>query len=404
MSLAPDKVNYATVTWDQLHRDARSLAMELMKLPPIRGIVAISRGGLIPAAIVARELECRLVETISVASYEGEAGTQTDPVLLKAPAAAGDGTGFVIIDDLVDSGVTAALVRSLLPKASFACLYAKPAGRAFADLIVAEVPQDTWILFPWDTAPLFVPPLARSTKVPDIAFQKAPATLPPETRVYAIGDVHGCFDALTALHRQIATDLGARPVAKSLLIHLGDYIDRGEDSFGVVERLSGEIPVPVTLRFDLMGNHEMLMLDALRGRSRRDAAMWLQNGGLETLASYGLDADTTPAEWRARVPEQHRLWLVQRDLSHAVGGYLFVHAGIRPGLPIEVQTPEDMLWIREPFLSDDEQHGAVVVHGHTPSADPVIRSNRIGIDTGAALGGRLTCLVLEDDRLGFLSA
>ncbi|GAC1347118.1 MAG: xanthine phosphoribosyltransferase [Acetobacteraceae bacterium] len=150
---------YASVTWDQLHRDARSLASMLMPLAPFTGIVAITRGGLIPAAIVARELECRLVESISVVSYDEE--EQGAPVVLKTPAAAGDGTGFLIVDDLVDSGVTARLVRQLLPRAHFACLYAKPAGKAVADSFVVEVPQDTWVLFPWDTAPLFVPPLAK---------------------------------------------------------------------------------------------------------------------------------------------------------------------------------------------------------------------------------------------------
>jgi xanthine phosphoribosyltransferase len=153
---------YATVTWDQLHRDARSLASALMPLGPFRGIVAITRGGLIPAAIIARELECRLIESISVATYEGEAQV-SKPVVLKPAAAAGAGKGFVIIDDLVDSGVTARAVRELLPRAHFACLYAKPAGRPVADTFIAEVPQDTWILFPWDTAPLFVPPLARKS-------------------------------------------------------------------------------------------------------------------------------------------------------------------------------------------------------------------------------------------------
>ncbi len=152
---------YATVTWDQLHRDARALATRLMPLGPFRGIVAIARGGLIPAAIIARELECRLVETVSVAAYAGEAGTGGVPVVLKSPAAAGDGEGFLIVDDLVDTGETARLVREMLPRAHFACLYAKPAGRPVADSFVAEVSQETWILFPWDTAPLFVPPLAR---------------------------------------------------------------------------------------------------------------------------------------------------------------------------------------------------------------------------------------------------
>jgi xanthine phosphoribosyltransferase len=153
-------VSYATVTWDQLHRDARLLAETLMPQGPWKGIVAITRGGLIPAAIIARELDCRLVETISVVTYDEE--KQGHPEVLKHPAAAGEGEGFLIIDDLVDSGVTAQLVRRMLPKAHFACLYAKPSGRPCADSFVVEVPQETWILFPWDTAPLFVPPLARS--------------------------------------------------------------------------------------------------------------------------------------------------------------------------------------------------------------------------------------------------
>ncbi len=150
---------YATVTWDQLHRDARSLAATLIPLGPWRGIVAVSRGGLIPAAIIARELECRLVESVSVVAYDDEA--RNEPVVLKPPSAAGNGEGFIVVDDLVDSGVTAKVVRSLLPKAHFACLYAKPEGRPLADSWVADVPQDTWILFPWDTAPLFVPPIGR---------------------------------------------------------------------------------------------------------------------------------------------------------------------------------------------------------------------------------------------------
>jgi xanthine phosphoribosyltransferase len=154
-------VTYATVTWDQLHRDARTLAATLMPRGPFKGIVAVTRGGLIPAAIVARELECRLIETISVVTYAADAGTQGTATVLKPPSAAGDGEGFLIVDDLVDTGVTARLVREILPKAYFAVLYAKPAGRPVADSFVAEVPQDTWILFPWDTAPLFVPPIAR---------------------------------------------------------------------------------------------------------------------------------------------------------------------------------------------------------------------------------------------------
>ena len=161
--------SYATVTWDQLHRDARLLATTLMPLGPFRGIVAVTRGGMIPAAIIARELECRLVETISIVAYgahgahgaHGDEEVRGEPRLVKAATAAGDGDGFLAVDDLVDSGLTAGLVRRLLPRAHFACLYAKPDGRPATDSFVVEVPQDTWILFPWDTAPLFVPPIVR---------------------------------------------------------------------------------------------------------------------------------------------------------------------------------------------------------------------------------------------------
>jgi xanthine phosphoribosyltransferase len=151
--------HYYTVTWDQLHRDARALAWRLINGGPYTGIVAVTRGGLIPAAIVARELDLRLVESVCVVTYhEEERGA---PHVIKPPAAAGDGTGFLIIDDLVDTGTTARIVRGLLPKAHFACIYAKPAGRQMVDSFITEVSQDTWILFPWDTAPQFIEPLAR---------------------------------------------------------------------------------------------------------------------------------------------------------------------------------------------------------------------------------------------------
>ncbi len=150
---------YYTVTWDQLHRDAKALAWRLHELGPWAGIVAITRGGLIPAAIIARELECRLIESVSVATYDDE--NRGEPMVTKPPSAAGDGTGFLIIDDLVDSGTTAKLVRGLLPKAHLATVYAKPAGKPVVDTFITEVSQDTWILFPWDTEPQFVAPLAR---------------------------------------------------------------------------------------------------------------------------------------------------------------------------------------------------------------------------------------------------
>jgi xanthine phosphoribosyltransferase len=160
--------HYYTVTWDQLHRDARALAWRLIEQGPFTGIVAITRGGLIPAAIIARELDVRLVETVSIVTY-AEAGGGTlieeskrgEPVVTKPPTAAGDGTGFLLIDDLVDTGATARVVRGILPHAHFAAVYAKPAGRPLVDSFVTEVSQDTWILFPWDTELQFSAPLAK---------------------------------------------------------------------------------------------------------------------------------------------------------------------------------------------------------------------------------------------------
>ncbi len=151
--------HYYTVTWDQLHRDARALAWRLLGLGPFRGVVAVTRGGLIPAAIIAREMEIRLVESVSVATYDEE--TRGAPTVIKHPAAAGDGEGFLVVDDLVDTGTTARVVRGLLPKAHFAAVYAKPTGRALVDSFITEVSQDTWILFPWDTEPQFSVPIAR---------------------------------------------------------------------------------------------------------------------------------------------------------------------------------------------------------------------------------------------------
>ena len=154
--------HYYTVTWDQLHRDARALAWRLMEHKTYTGVVAITRGGLIPAAIVARELDLRLIETVCVVTYDDE--TLGEPSVTKLPVAAGDGEGFLIIDDLVDTGATARVVRALLPKAHFATIYAKPAGRALVDSFITEVSQDTWILFPWDTEQQFSVPLARRSR------------------------------------------------------------------------------------------------------------------------------------------------------------------------------------------------------------------------------------------------
>ena len=151
------------VSWDQFHRDCRALTWRLNEVGPFHAVVAITRGGLVPAAIVARELDVRLVDTVCVQSYDdAKLGTRGKVEILKGVA--GDGEGYLIIDDLVDTGHTARVVREMLPKAHFATVYAKPAGRPMVDTFVTEVSQDTWILFPWDIEHQFAPPLAKAKR------------------------------------------------------------------------------------------------------------------------------------------------------------------------------------------------------------------------------------------------
>jgi serine/threonine protein phosphatase 1 len=235
---------------------------------------------------------------------------------------------------------------------------------------------------------------------------KSPATLPPDQRIYAVGDVHGCADRLDLMHGAIAEDLAARPVAHALLIHLGDLIDRGPDSAGVIERLlrpfpaiAGTAPPHVV---NLIGNHEDMFLAALADTERGATERWLANGGGETLASWGVSWRAGPDGWRAAIPPAQLGFLRGLALIYRAGGYAFVHAGLRPEVKLEAQRREDLLWIREPFLSWSGTLPAVVVHGHTPEDTPIVLPHRIGIDTGAVLGGPLTCAVLEEDTITFL--
>jgi xanthine phosphoribosyltransferase len=147
-----DQTNKAfPVSWEELHRTSKALAWRLLELGPFEGLVAVTRGGLVPAAIVARELEIRLIDTSCMASYNGQERGQVE--ILKTASLAGDGTGWLIVDDLVDTGETYKSLRALMPQAHFATVYAKPAGRPLVDTFVTEVSQDTWIFFPWDMEP-----------------------------------------------------------------------------------------------------------------------------------------------------------------------------------------------------------------------------------------------------------
>jgi serine/threonine protein phosphatase 1 len=235
-------------------------------------------------------------------------------------------------------------------------------------------------------------------------WMPAPATLPPGRRLYAIGDVHGCASRLVAMYRMIERDLAERPVSDATLLHVGDYIDRGPDSAGVVAMLIEGPAVPGVRVVNLRGNHEQMLLTTLASGSPDAAAHWMANGGMQSLESWRVPWRSPPDSWASQIPAEHVAFLSALPVSHSEGPYLFVHAGVRPGVPLHRQSRHDLLWIREPFLSWEGDFGAVVVHGHTPFTEPVVRANRIGIDTGAVLGGALTCAVLEEDRLGFLAA
>ena len=243
--------------------------------------------------------------------------------------------------------------------------------------------------------------------VADPLTQPAPGWLSHGTRVYAVGDVHGCADRLSALHAVIARDLVQHPAAQPLLVHLGDYVDRGPDSAAVVRLLAAGPVLPGCPMVCLRGNHEQLMLDALTG-DRVAVGNWLANGADATLRSWGTRADRPPPDWRAAMAAELP-FLTALPLHHQLDGYVFVHAGLRPGITLAQQDSHDMLWIREPFLRwtgpvVPEAPGTGVVHGHTPTRHPEVSGMRIGIDTGAVAGGALTCAVLEGRTVRFLYA
>ena len=232
---------------------------------------------------------------------------------------------------------------------------------------------------------------------------RAPGWMPKGRRVYVIGDVHGCKDKLVALHRMVAQDLAERPVPAAVLVHIGDYIDKGLDSAGVLDVLAGPPPAAGLRVVNLMGDHERMLVDALAG-DRAAATDWLWAGGRESLPSWGLDPDLPREEWESALPAAHVAFLRSLVRMHQEGEYLFVHAGIRPGVPLAEQTLDDLTTMRQPFLFTEGSLGAIVVHGHSNTPQVVTTPNRIGIDTGAGMGGPLTCVVLEEDLVGVLAS
>lgn len=250
--------------------------------------------------------------------------------------------------------------------------------------------------------PIFSGPRAMAASPETISFLRAPGQLPSGRRVYAIGDIHGCLERLTALHGMIAADLAARPIASSVLVHLGDAINQGPDSAGVVGRLASGPPIPGIDVVNLLGDHERMLLEALDG-DRAAATDFLWAGGRQALSSWGLDPDLPREHWAAAFPADHVAWLRGLRLSHREGDYFFVHAGIRPGVPLAAQSPDDLLTMRYPFLSTEQDFGLIVVHGHSSGPSVTLAKNRIGLDTGAGIGGKLSCAVLEGDLVGLLA-
>ena len=236
----------------------------------------------------------------------------------------------------------------------------------------------------------------------------AAASVPAGLRLYVIGDIHGRLDLLNSLACKVNDDLRQDRVDEAVTIFLGDYIDRGPHSAGVIERLSaGDFPTPIVA---LRGNHEATLLSFLD-----DAGVlgdWRRYGGLETLVSYGVDVkkvmrgqgyDVALEFLRRNLPPRHLAFFEQTRLSWSIGDYFFCHAGVRPGVALGHQNERDLLWIRDEF---NLYHGAfekIVVHGHTPVEEPQVLANRICIDTGAYATGVLTCLVLERANRRFIS-
>jgi serine/threonine protein phosphatase 1 len=231
--------------------------------------------------------------------------------------------------------------------------------------------------------------------------------LPKDMRIYAVGDIHGHADLLAEKLARIDEDLRKRPISHSVLVTVGDYIDRGPDSKGVIDLL---ISRPVAQRaVFLKGNHETFALEFPKNPSL--LLHWQKYGALDTLRSYGFapapDLNARALQdladrWDSELPADHKAFMSQLALSYTCGDYFFVHAGVKPGVPLKRQSERDLIWIRDEFLDSEKWFGKKIVHGHTPVPEPDFRPNRINIDTGVYMTGRLTCLVLQEKAADIL--
>ena len=235
-----------------------------------------------------------------------------------------------------------------------------------------------------------------------------PSRAKPEPRLYVIGDIHGCTDLLDRMIGLIQRDIDQYPGAECLTVTVGDYVDRGPDSRGVIDRLARN-PFP-TDYIALKGNHEDFLLKFMR--DPLIGPIWRRNGGLETLQSYGVPIEDlrrdqgyfeAASALAAAMPEAHKKFLGSLKLAVSLGPYFMCHAGVRPGVPLDQQKADDLMWIREEFLLSPMDFGQIIVHGHTPVEAPECLPNRINVDTAAVLTGRLTCVALDGKRPRFLS-
>jgi serine/threonine protein phosphatase 1 len=228
--------------------------------------------------------------------------------------------------------------------------------------------------------------------------------LPEGVRIYAFGDIHGRSDLLKQMFTVIDADVALRPISRCIEVYLGDYVDRGPDSAGTLDLLLERSLYSETVF--LKGNHEAFFLDVLRDPSKLED--WRLFGGLQTLMSYGIQPTLNPSAAEQAdlikaladvIPADHLRFLQTLKPSFSCGDFFFVHAGVRPGIPLKEQQESDLLWIRNEFLDSSENFGKYIVHGHTPVHEPDIRPNRINIDTGAYATGNLTLLTIQGSRM-----
>jgi serine/threonine protein phosphatase 1 len=252
-----------------------------------------------------------------------------------------------------------------------------------------------------------VPSFLADPRLRELRVSGRRPSLPAGVRIYAVGDIHGRLDLLNELLARIDADIALRPAERAVYVFLGDYIDRGSSSRETIDRLIEHGAAHETVF--LKGNHELIAIKCLSDRGLFDH--WLRLGGLATLVSYGVPAETLASAkqiaelqsaFHSALPQAHFRFFRDLQTSFSCGDFFFAHAGVKPDVELSHQKESDLLWIREEFLSSNRDFGKIIVHGHTPGSEIEVKPNRINIDTGAFATGRLTCLVIEDEQLSVI--